>query len=163
MFSPVDFLAQIANFLLLMALLTRIMYKPVSAALKKRELELEHTREEQRRLLAEAAHDRQKARKALQEVSSRARQIMKQAEREARSYGNQESLQARERALRIVQHAEERALQVEQQAVRHLESRLSDIVLAAAKQVLAREVDRQDHQVLLDEFESQFTSRGGRQ
>lgn len=135
-------LATIANFLILVAVLTFVLYRPVARVMRER-------RERIQRDLAEADRARSEAVKAREEYEAHLRAarkeglaILESLTREGEQTRDRIIAQAREEAARIRQRAESEAAALKESTLRRLQDDIVEIAFRAARRVLEREVDR---------------------
>lgn len=161
MFLLVDFIAQVVNFLVLMALLTRILYRPVTQRLEERHRELLRTHHEAEDRLREASELNVRAGTELARAGERARALVDRASQEAARLRHEELAQARAEAAQVLARAQEELDRRAARAARELRENLISLVMAATAQVVGREVRPADHQRLVEELASGLGQDGG--
>lgn len=134
--NPVLLIAQIINFLIILYLLKRFMYKPVLDVLKKREIEIKKglaNKEEADRLLLEA---QEKETKILQKAQEKAEKIVSDAKLEANDAkaGIEES--ARKESERMVEQARLTISQETAEAEERLSRKIGQIAVALLEKSL---------------------------
>lgn len=150
------FIFNIINFVLLLWLLTRFLYRPALDWLEKR-----RKLEEERLVRAKAREEeaqvlRVKAEEELSSANRQARELVARAEAEAQEILRQAKEEAREEARRLLKEEERVAARLREEALEELRKEYASLVVLAAAQVLGREVRPEDHQRLLSELTSRL-------
>jgi F-type H+-transporting ATPase subunit b len=162
---PYWVLVSIVQFLLLFYLLRRFLWGPVMAALQGRAAKIreglaaaEAARAERARLEAEAERVLATARREAQELADRATKAAEGAAADIRT-------QAKTDADRIRERAQADAKQLHDQALAQLRAEVAEMVVLAARRVLGREVDGDEHRAFiersLDEAGAELAEAGG--
>ncbi len=149
--GPTLFL-QIANFAILMFLLSKIIWKPLMQALDGRQKHIATQIKE-----AEAINEEAKTVKARYEAQmAEARTEAQQMVREATTYAEQlrEKLvtEAKEEANRIVRQAERDATLEHEKAMAEVKRHLADLTVTAAAKVLQDTLDQPTQEKLMADF-----------
>ncbi len=149
--------AQIINFLLLVAILTKIAYRPILAALEERRSRIEKSLEEaeQERVMANAM----KAESQEQIVAARiqARSIIDEAI--ALGEKSKESIEqkAREENARLLKETQEEIERNYQQALNKLRAEVAVLAVAAAEKIIEKNLDAETNTRLVQSFIKDFT------
>jgi F-type H+-transporting ATPase subunit b len=142
---------QIITFFILLYLLNRFLYGPISTALKQRAETIRiglDAAEKGRRDLEEA---RQKYQEMLDQAKIEAQDILNKAQKRAEVMKEETVAQAREEAGRVIQKAKEE-IQVEWQKARmDLKREVADMVFLATGKIMKSSVDRQKHLGMINE------------
>jgi F-type H+-transporting ATPase subunit b len=157
---------EVITFAILLFLLYRYVYPPIREQIDKRQKEIEgaideaqKTREEARELLAEY-------RRQIEEARGEGRRILEDARKQADAQRERTKKEAREEGDRIIQRAREEIGRERESALRDVRREVADMVINASGQVLARSVDRDEHERLvaqaLDDLEAQVAGSGRR-
>lgn len=150
------FVAQTINFVLLIALLYKLLYKPVRAFIDQRTAEIEgqvKAAEENQAVAAalrleleeQAKHNRQQARQFLDEATKRAEAIQAEMLQEAK-----------EEAAAIIRRAQEVTELEKEKAWAELKEQIGELSLLLASKVISQSLDQTQHQTLIDETMSQL-------
>ena len=157
-----DFLWQTANFIVLIFLLSRFLYKPVAAMLEERSRRIEESlaaADRARADVAEADREREElltsTRREIQEMMATAQQVSDRIQSEARSTAQQE-------AQRIVETARQEADAERTQAMAELRREVASLAVSAAERVISRSLDDQAHRQLVEEFLDEQPAQAGR-
>ncbi len=144
--------AQIINFLILVALLTKIAYKPIMAALEERRDGIEKS-------LLEAEHERSLAEKLKQESENQILEARIQARTiidEAIALGekSRESIinTANEESGRLLKETQEEIERCYQQAMLKLRAEVAIMAVAAAEKIIEKNLDAETNTLLVQKF-----------
>jgi F-type H+-transporting ATPase subunit b len=157
-----DFLWHTANFLVLIYLLSRFLYRPVTSMLDERTRRIQESLEAADRARAEVAQaDRDRdellatARREIQEMMATAQQVAERIQSAARTAAQQE-------AQRIVETARQEAEAERAQAMAELRREVASLAVLAAERVISRSLDDQAHRQLVEEFLDERPAQAGR-
>lgn len=149
-------IAQLVNFFLLLALLTLVLYRPVTKMLRERSERiakglLDAELAEKRAAQAEAEYQKrmEEARREAQAIIAQARE---NAEKERQAILARAQAEAQELRTRTEQELERER----REALQALQSQVADLAIAAAGQVLGQAVDNTAHRRLVRDFLSQL-------
>jgi F-type H+-transporting ATPase subunit b len=151
---------QVLNFLLLLYLLNRFMFKPLLARMDERSTKLEKGLED-----AEAAkRDRELARAereaAVSEARKEAAEMIARANKIAEDTRNEILTDARTEAEKVTARAREEIVAEKERAMAELRSQVADLALDAAGKLVRSEMDGATQRRLVEEFLNE--SRAGR-
>ncbi len=146
----------IVNFLVLIYLLGRYLYKPLLKIIDQRREKIETD-------LANAAEDKKKAQELADKYQARiekarveANGIIAQAEKRGNERREEIIADAHEEARKIKERAAEEIKQAKRQALSQLRDEVSNISLLIAQKFLQESVDKKRHQNLVEEFIDQL-------
>ena len=144
----------VISFVILLILLWKVAYKPITRALKKREETIRNT-------LDEAKKNRESAEALVEKYEAQIAQARDEAQKilaEGKSLGEnvrKEIIQkAHEEANQIVKRAQEEIEFQKEKALMELKEKIADLTIMAASKVLAKSLDKKDHERLLEEYVS---------
>ena len=140
------------NFLILLFLLQRFLYKPVMTMLDQRATTIRESVEAAERARQESARADQERLEALREARRQAEEIVTRAQQEADRIRSERLAQAQDEAQRIVTRAQEEATAERQQAMQELQGQVADLAVLAASRIISRSLDPQAHRALVEEF-----------
>jgi F-type H+-transporting ATPase subunit b len=151
-------LAELIAFLILMYLLVRILYKPVTAAMTKRAETIREglgAAEAARKaaLEAQARTDQQ-----LEQSKTQAQEILRQANATAASMREQIIVEARSEAQKVIERGKAEIERERQAAVDELRRVVADVAILAATRVVEKSLDTADNRRLIDEAIAQTSS-----
>lgn len=143
--------AQIINFVILLALLYFVAYKPILRMLDQRSARIRESMETAEMLKEKAAKTEQQvqeqlaaARREGQEVISQARQIGERMKEEARQ-------EARHEAQALVERAGGEIRRERDEAIDELRKEFVDLAIVAAEKVINETLDKEKHRRLIHE------------
>jgi F-type H+-transporting ATPase subunit b len=157
-----DFIWHTINFIVLIVLLSRFLYRPIVAMLDERTRRIQESLEAAERARADVAQaDRERdellasARREIQEMMTTAQQVAERIQSEARTTAQQE-------AQRIVETARQEADAERAQAMAELRREVASLAVAAAERVISRSLDDQAHRQLVEQFLDEQPAQAGR-
>jgi F-type H+-transporting ATPase subunit b len=143
-------LAQIVNFLILLALMYIFAYKPFLNMLDQRSNKIKESLDEAEKVKQQAAKAEEDFKKRLEVASKEGQEVIARAIRtgeEARQRAQQEAKQEAqilvERARADIQHERD-------EAITELRQEFADLTISAAEKVIEKSLDKQAHQQLID-------------
>ena len=139
------------NFILLVALIYRLLYKPVREFLDKRTQEIEGKIQSAEEKEAAADALRLDLEEQVKENRQRSRQFLDEAERRAENI--QESLlaEAKKESQALLRRAREEIRLEKEKAWAELKSEVADLSLLLASKVIQENLDQEKHQHLIEE------------
>ncbi len=147
-----DFIWHTVNFLVLIALLTYFLYRPIGTMLAERTRRIEESLAAAERAQADVARaDREReellatTRREIGEMMAQAQTVAERIQSEARTTAQQE-------AQRIVETARQEAEAERAQAMAELRREVASLAVMAAERIIKRDLDVQAHRQLVDEF-----------
>jgi len=149
------------NFLILLYLLQRFLYKPVVSMLDQRARTIRESVEAAELARQESARADQERAEALREARQQAEKIVTMALQEAEKVRTEARQTAQEEAQRIITRAQEEATAERQQVMQEIRSEVADLALLAASRVIGRSLDDQTHRALVADFMSEPSGRDG--
>ena len=144
----------VISFVILLILLWKVAYKPITRALKKREETIRNTLEEAKknRESAEALVEKYEAQIA--QARDEAQKILAEGKMLGENVRKEIIQKAHEEANQIVKRAQEEIEFQKEKALMELKERIADLTIMAASKVVAKTLDKKDHEQLLDEYVS---------
>ncbi len=150
--TPWTMIFEVVNLLIVTLILKRFLFKPVNAVLEQRQAEIGG--------MYQKAEDAQKEAQALKqaydECISGARreadELIAAAQDSARRRGDEIVENARGEAVQLRRRAEEDIELQKRKALREARDELADMAVDIAGRVVEREVTREDHDRLVEEF-----------
>jgi F-type H+-transporting ATPase subunit b len=150
------------NFLLLLFVLQRFLYKPVLGMLDERQRKIRESVEAAELMRQETAKADLERAEALREARRQAEEIVTRAMQEADRLRADAREQAQEEAQRIITRAEQEAQAERQQAMLELRRQVADLAVLAASRVISRNLDDQTNRALVEQFLSEMPRGDGR-
>lgn len=152
-----DVIFTIINFLILVVILTRVLYKPVTAMMAKRE-------EEIRNAVDGASVEREAAmqlkteyEKMLSNARGEAQQIMNRAHQQGEKIVQEAHDKAENEAQQIIIRAHQEILTEKEQTFQQLKGEIVELAIAAAEKLIGDRMDSETNRRLVNEF---IQSRG---
>ena len=144
----------VISFVILLILLWKVAYKPITRALKKREETIRNTLEEAKknRESAEALVEKYEAQIA--QARDEAQKILAEGKMLGENVRKEIIQKAHEEADQIVKRAQEEIEFQKEKTLMELKERIADLTIMAASKVVAKTLDKKDHEQLLDEYVS---------
>lgn len=155
---------QIINFLLLLYLLNRFLFRPLLQRIDERQARIERGLKD----AEQAARDRELARAereaALDEARREAQTMIARATKIAEDSRNEILAEARSQAERATERARDEIVAEKERAMAEIRSQVADLAILAAERLLREEIDGARQRRLVDEFlaEAQPVGRPGR-
>lgn len=143
---------QVINFLILLYLLNRFLFKPVLARLDERSARISKGLED----AETAARDRELARAereaAVSEARKEASDMIANANKIATDTRNEILVEARAQAEKVTERAREEIVAEKERAMAELRAQVADLALAAAGKLVRSEMDGPTQRRLVEEF-----------
>lgn len=146
------FIWQLVNFFVLLYLLRRFLYGPVTEMLDKRSNKIESDLEEARKQKEKAAELRKKREQELKEARQKAQKIIDEAEDRGEERAEEIVEEARDEADRIKERRMNEIEQARQEAADQLRRQVSSLSLQVAGKFLREELDQEKHEDLIDGY-----------
>lgn len=149
----------IITFLVLLAVLRRVAWQPLLAALEQREYSIRNSLDEAQRARQEAEQLLIENRRILADANREAARIIEQGREEAERLRISLSDQAQTEARRMLDEARREITRERQLAVQELKSIVADLALRAAGKLLNTAVTDAEHRRLVAESLDHFPER----
>lgn len=144
-----SFLWYLVNFLILIALLQRFLYRPVMNMLDQRQRVIRESLENAEQVKDQIARAQQDYDARLAQARQEAAQVVAQASERAQLVAQEIEAQARADAERIVAEARQQVQQEREQMLRGLQGQLANLVVDTASAVVGQNLDRDGHDRLI--------------
>lgn len=155
--DPFTFAAQIVNFLILLFLLRRFLYRPVMAAMDRREQGISDRLGEARRKMREAEEKEEQYRRNLRELEHDRKEMMEEAREETVKSRSEWLNEAREEVRAIRERWQESLRQEKEGFLRELKEAAGERLLEVVRQILndlsTRGLEEQAAEVFLEKLE----------
>ncbi|SDE64124.1 F0F1 ATP synthase subunit B [Sporomusa acidovorans] len=145
-------IAQIINFLILVAILAKVAYKPLMQALADRQAKIAESLEtaEQEKQAAEKLKQEYLAQ--LAEARTQAQAIVEKAAKLAEQTKEEMLKEAREESARLLKATQEEITREREHAIAELKGEVVTLAVAAASKIIAQNMDEQVNAKIVDEF-----------
>ncbi|MBO5244840.1 MAG: F0F1 ATP synthase subunit B [Selenomonadales bacterium] len=144
--------AQVINFLILVAILTKVAYKPLMKILEERRSAIEGSIAEAQKEREEAEAMKAEYKAQLAQVRAEAQAIVAKAERTAKESRDAILAEAKREQARMLQAAREEIALERQRAVAELRREVVTLSTMAAAKVLAENLDAEKNSALVERF-----------
>lgn len=147
--EPKLLLAQVVNFLVILFVLQKLLYRPILTMLEKRKKQIEEGVALTEKLRSEEEKLKEKEEKALGKARDEALAIIEEAKKQAKDVEKDLVVQAHEEASAIIARAHEEAKEVAKSSQTAVRKQAVDLALVMAKRLLSSVLSSKDqHQVL---------------
>ncbi|MEK7577415.1 MAG: F0F1 ATP synthase subunit B [Patescibacteria group bacterium] len=134
--EPSLLLAQIVNFLVILVLLNKLLYKPILTMLEKRKKEIEDTVKITERLKKDEARMEEKHEKVLTKAREEASSIIEEAKKQAKDVEKELIAKAHEEAFTIITRGKEEAKEVVTRSHAAVAKQAVELAVVMAKRLL---------------------------
>ena len=146
----------IITFVILLAVLGKLAWKPLLGVLEQRETTIRESFEKAEQARLEAEQLMAQNQQILAEANRQANRILAQAQEEGQRLRDSLAEQARQDSLRLREETRQELARERQLAVQDLKRIASDLALSATERLLSTVVSGDDHRRLVDEFLDRF-------
>ncbi len=151
-------LAQLLAFLVLVILMIFLLYKPVKKFLNKRKEILDKEVEDTYKNKKEAEQNNLESAKNIADSKVEAKNIIDEAKAKADREKDQIILDAKKEAQEIVNDASIQAQKAKEEAEGEIKDQIVDTAILVSKEVLKREVSKEDNNKIVDDFIKELDS-----
>ena len=155
-----DFLLHTINFVVLIFLLRKVLYRPVVTMLDERQRRIRESIERAERVRLEAERADQEREGQLAETRRQVREMLDQATQTAERIRADAHRQAQEESDRMIERARQEATAERAQAMADLRREVGSLAMMAAERVIGRNLDDQAQRTLVEEFLAEKSSDG---
>ncbi len=159
--EPNLLVAQIVNFLIIMFVLTKLLYKPILTMLEKRKKEIAEGLALTAKMREEEEKMKVKKEKLLDEARKEARNIIDEAKKEAEAQGKDLVAEAHKQAHAIVEKGKEDAREEMERMKKDVQKAAIDIATAMTKQLVSQVLTPADQHRLLQKHVKELESTKG--
>ena len=153
---------QIVSFVILFALLWKLLYGPVLRVLDQRSERIRESLEASQRAQEEAARSQQQMEAQLSEARSEGQQLIAQAREVADRFRQEEIAKAREEIAAQRSRAEANIHRERNAAIEDLRREFAGLAIAAAERVIERSIDGPSHAQLIEHVLEEGPELAGR-
>ncbi len=151
-----NILISLCNLAVLYFILKKFLYKPVQKVLKDRQEKIDESYARAESAESEAEKNKKLWAQKLAEVNAEADEILEKAAENAKARSRTIVEAGEAEAVRIRTQAEEDAVLTHKKAENSIRQEIIDVSLALSEKILEREVNKDDHDALIDEFISKI-------
>jgi F-type H+-transporting ATPase subunit b len=146
---PLQLAAQIVNFLILLALLWRFLYKPLLRALNDRRAKIEKSLREADTIEKELKSSRERAQRIVSAANERVAEIVVTSEKEAQDKRAARLKQAETEATQIFKRAEESIHEERKAMQQEVRAQALSLVAQATERLIGKNIDTKKHRQLI--------------
>jgi len=150
------------NFILLLVVLQRLLYKPVLRMLDERAARVKESMERAEFLRHESVRIEEESRRHMDEARRQAAEILANARRMAEREREERRARAEEEARRIIERAQAEAAAERERLRAELRTEVADLAINAASYVIGEKLDPATHRRLVEQFLAQAAGNGRR-
>lgn len=140
------------NLVILYVFLKKLLWKPVKNMIDSRQKEIDDMYSEAEESLKSADEMRAEYEKKISSADEESEEILRRAQRRATLREEEILKEADKKAKRVMERAEEEIMLEKQRAINDVKDEVSSIALDIAEAVIERDIDKADHETLIDEF-----------
>jgi F-type H+-transporting ATPase subunit b len=140
------------SFVILLVLLLKVAYKPITKALKRREDTIRDSLEEAKKTRESAEALLEDYKKQLAQAREEAHKILSEGKTLGENVKKEIIQKAHEESNQIVKRAQEEIEFQKEKALTDLKERIADLTIMAASKVIEKSLDKKDHERLLEEY-----------
>lgn len=145
-------LISICNLLIIFLIIKKFLFKPVKAAMDKRQAAIDKQYADAAAAKSDAEKSRLEWEQTLATASETADSMILDAERSAKLRGEKVIADAKEKADDIIRRAEDDAALSRRRAEEEIKKEIADVSVALTSKLLEKEVSEADHRRLIDSF-----------
>lgn len=150
--SVADMIWAIINFLILLAILNKFLYKPLLKMMDDRKSEIKRDLDSAAQANAEALKAKEEYLKQIEQAKEEAQRIMEKATKMGEETSEALISQAREETSKMTEKAREMIRLEKEEALNQLRDEVSTLVVMAAGKVIDKTIDQEAHEKLIREF-----------
>ncbi len=158
--DPLRLVWQIVNFLLLLLLLQRLLFKPILRLMDNRATKIRESIDEAHRMQKLADEIREMNEKERETARRDAAEILDTARRMAEQYEASEKDRARKEAELLIERAKDEIQLERDRAISDVRRVAVDLAIDAAGKVIEQKLDRDQHVQLVERFLSETSAAG---
>ncbi len=142
----------LVNLLILFFIMKKLLFKPVKAMIDSRQKEIDDLYADANASKEDAAALKAKYEQRLDEANAEKEAILKDAYRKAQLRDEEMLREAQAQAAKTLQRADEQIAMEKKRALNDIKDEVSVMAVDIASAVLARDIERNEHENLIDSF-----------
>jgi F-type H+-transporting ATPase subunit b len=150
--TPSDLLFAVINFLVLVAILSKFLYKPVLNMLETRKEQVRNDLDKAEKAKVEAQQIKDEYAKQMEQAKQEARLIIEKATKVGDETRESLIKETREETARMTEKAKEMIRLEKEQALNQLRDEVATLVVLAAGKVIDKTIDQEAHTKLIRDF-----------
>ena len=140
------------NLLVLYFVLRKLLFKPVKNMIDSRQKEIDDMYADAEKIQNDSAVMKAAYEEKLSHAKEESEEILKNAVRRAQLREEEILREANDKAARVMKRAEEQVEMEKKRAINEVKDEVSDMAIGIASAVLERDISREEHETLIDEF-----------
>ncbi len=140
------------NLIILVFIMKKLLFKPVTKMLKQREDEVNSMYEKAEAAQKNAEVLEKEYTESLSGAKEEAARIVKEATKDATIKGEKIVSEAQEKAAAVISKAEKEIELEKQAAVKEIRNDIASIAVGVAEKVIEKDINEKDHEKLVEEF-----------
>lgn len=156
--EPAAIVVEMVGFVLLLLLLKRFLWKPVTDYLEQRQQDIAQTYDKVEQTRQEMERLRSDYEQRLANIEAEARAQIQQAVKEAQQMREQILAEARQQAEKMIHDAEETIRYEREKALAEMRTQVVELTLLATSRILQESVDDARHRKMVQEFIDQVAT-----
>jgi F-type H+-transporting ATPase subunit b len=156
--EPATIVVEMVGFILLLLLLKRFLWQPVTGYLQQRQADIAQTYDKVEQTRQEMERLRSEYEQRLANIEAEARAQIQQAVKEAQQMREQILAEARQQAEKMVRDAEETIRYEREKALAEMRTQVVELTLLATSRILQEDVDDARHRKMVQDFIDQVAT-----
>ena len=144
------------NLLVLYLFLKKLLFKPIKNMIDSRQKEIDDMYSDAEESRASAAALKEEYEEKIGHANEESEEILKKAVRKAQLKEEEILADANKKAARTLERATEQVELEKKRAINEVKNEVSDMAISIAAAVIERDVNEDEHKVLIDEFINQM-------
>jgi F-type H+-transporting ATPase subunit b len=140
------------NLLVLYFVLRKLLFKPVKNMIDSRQQEIDGMYSDAEKSREDADAMKADYEEKISHAKEESEEILKNAVRRAQLREEEILREANDKAARVMKRAEEQVEMEKKRAINEGKNEVSDMAIGIASAVIERDIDRKEHEALIDEF-----------
>jgi F-type H+-transporting ATPase subunit b len=140
------------NLLVLYFVLRKLLFKPVKNMIDSRQQEIDGMYSDAEKSREDADAMKADYEEKISHAKEESEEILKNAVRRAQLREEEILRETNDKAARIMKRAEEQVEMEKKRAINEVKNEVSDMAIGIASAVIERDIDRKEHEALIDEF-----------
>lgn len=140
------------NLLVLYFVLRKLLFKPVKNMIDSRQQEIDGMYSDAEKSREDADAMKADYEEKISHAQEESEEILKNAVRRAQLREEEILREANDKAARVMKRAEEQVEMEKKRAINEVKNEVSDMAIGIASAVIERDIDRKEHEALIDEF-----------
>ena len=140
------------NLLVLYFVLRKLLFKPVKNMIDSRQQEIDGMYSDAEKSREDADAMKADYEEKISHAKEESEEILKNAVRRAQLREEEILREANDKAARVMKRAEEQVEMEKKRAINEVKNEVSDMAIGIASAGIERDIDRKEHEALIDEF-----------